>query len=449
MIRTCKPKRGAFLSRSALGLALAFGVVAGGLATAEPAFAQRQKAPSIKLSPNFQKAAAPLSQAIEAAKTRADVVAAKNNPQALATALAAEKGQLDGAFAAATTPDDKFTAGQLAVALGGVAQDQTIQRRGLVAMIESGKAAPADLPRLNFFVGQLSYALKDYAAARPALQAALDGGYKDGDADILIAESYLSEKNFAQGLTSLKQAIDTRRAAGQTPPASWFRRGLGAAYSARMQDRAAEFAMALVDAYPTKDNWAGAITVVREVGKFPAQETLDLMRLMGRTNSYAEERDYIEYLQAADARRLPGEVQKVLEQGVSTGKLRAADPFVVEARTIAGQRLAADRASLGPLERDARAANATGATVAGAGDAFLSYGEAAKAEEFYKIALGKPGVDSDRVLTRLGIAQADLGKFADAQASFNKVGGVRKPIAQLWAIHARQKAAPAAATPAS
>lgn len=207
--------------------------------------------------------------------------------------------------------------------------------------------------------------------------------------------------------------------------------------------------MALVDAYPTKDNWAGAITVVREVGKFPAQETLDLMRLMGRTNSYAEERDYIEYLQAADARRLPGEVQKVLEQGVSTGKLRAADPFVVEARTIAGQRLAADRASLGPLERDARAANATGATVAGAGDAFLSYGEAAKAEEFYKIALGKPGVDSDRVLTRLGIAQADLGKFADAQASFNKVGGVRKPIAQLWAIHARQKAAPAAATPAS
>jgi Flp pilus assembly protein TadD len=97
------------------------------------------------------------------------------------------------------------------------------------------------------------------------------------------------------------------------------------------------------------------------------------------------------------------------------------------------------------LERDARAGNATAATVSGAGDAFLSYGDAAKAEALYTIALGKAGVDSPRVLTRLGIAQVDQGKAAEAQATFAKVQGPRKPIAQLWSAYAASKAGGAAA----
>ena len=58
-----------------------------------------------------------------------------------------------------------------------------------------------------------------------------------------------------------------------------------------------------------------------------------------------------------------------------------------------------------------------------AGDAFLSYQKPAEAEEFYTLALAKPGVDTPRVLTRLGIAQADQGKSAEAQATFAKVEG--------------------------
>ena len=60
------------------------------------------------------------------------------------------------------------------------------------------------------------------------------------------------------------------------------------------------------------------------------------------------------------------------------------------------------------------------------------------AEQFYTLALAKPGVDTGRVLTRLGIAQADQGKYAEAQATFAKVQGPRQPIAQLWALYAAQ-----------
>ena len=136
---------------------------------------------------------------------------------------------------------------------------------------------------------------------------------------------------------------------------------------------------------------------------------------------------------------------KVIEQGVTAGKLRANDPFVSESRTIANGRIAADRASLVSLERDARAPAASAATVSGAADAFLSYGDAAKAEALYTAAMAKPGAEADRLLTRLGIAQLDQGNYAAARANFAKVGGARKYIAQLWGIYAAQKAAPAPA----
>ena len=60
------------------------------------------------------------------------------------------------------------------------------------------------------------------------------------------------------------------------------------------------------------------------------------------------------------------------------------------------------------------------------------------------MALSKPGAEQDRLLTRLGIAQVDQGNYAGAQATFAKVGGTRKYLAQLWSIYAGQKAAPAA-----
>ena len=436
-----KPLLGKLISRSAMGVALAFGVVAGGMVVAEPAMAQKKaKAGQIKISPDFQKVAAPFQQAVETAKTRSDVAGAKGNPAALGSALTAEKAQLDQLFAAATTPEDKYMAGSLAVGLGSLAEDPNIQRRGLTAMIESGVAPAADLPRLQFFHGQLSYVAKDYAAARTSLQAAVTGGFKDNDAEVLLAEAYIGDNQVPQGLTLLKQAIDQHSASGTAAPESWYRRGLGAAYNAKLTDKAAEFSAGLVKAYPSTQNWAGAIAVVREVGKYQSQETLDLMRLMDRTKSYTEERDYIEHIEAADPRRLPGESMKVIEAGLAAGKLKSGDPFIAEARTTASGRVSADRASLPSLEREARAGSATGATVQGAADAFLSYGEPAKAEELYTIALTKSGVDAARIQTRLGIAQADQGKYAAAQQTLAKVNGPRKPIAQLWEIYASQKA---------
>ena len=63
--------------------------------------------------------------------------------------------------------------------------------------------------------------------------------------------------------------------------------------------------------------------------------------------------------------------------------------------------------------------------------------------------MGKPGVDQNRVLTRLGIAQIDQGKAAEAQATFAKVQGARAPVAKLWSAYAASKSGAAAAPAAA
>ena len=457
--------RSTFLTRSAAGIALALSTVAvAGLASA-PALAAEKKpaAPKLSLSKPFMAVAAPLQKSIEAAKTRADVVAARTQVDAteaalraaqgaaarkaandkntaavsaLGNTLTAEKAQLEGAYAAIANQDDRLMAGNLALSLGQLAKDGTILRRALSTMLESGKVAPAEQPKLNFYLGNLAFDAKDYATARSALTAAVGGGYHDNDADALLADAYILDKQVPQGLAMMRQQIEAGKASGKPAGQNVMRRALSVAYNNKLYSEAAFFSAALAETYPSAINWNAAIAIARDLGKFQPQETLDLMRLMERTNSFLEERDYIEYIQAADARRSPGEVLKVIGLGTSAGKLKAGDLFVAESRTIANGRLAADKATLPAFERDARSGNATAATAMAAADAFLSYEDFAKAAELYRIAEAKPGADKDRANTRLGIAQLGLGQTAEARASFAKVGGARKEMAQLWAIHA-------------
>ncbi|MDE2436541.1 MAG: hypothetical protein KGM49_09800 [Sphingomonadales bacterium] len=466
--------RSTTLSRSALGLALALGVAAGAVVTASPALAKDKAAaaapsqPKIAPSKPVMALYNPLKTALDNAAKRPDVVNARaavataanavnsaTTKSARATArtgydaavkalgdtLAPEKAQLDQMGAAATTPDDKYVYGQFAFQLGKLGEDKALQRKGLATAAESGKLAPDVAAEYNFFVGALSYDMLDFATARTALQAAINGGYNKNDVDSMLAEAYINDNQPAEGLKILQAAIAKQ---GKAAPQDWLRRGEVVAYNAKLLDQAAYFGSQLVAAYPSTQNWGLSIAVLRDLARYPSQDMVDLLRLMDRTKSYMEARDYVEFIQATDPRRSPGETMKIINAGLAAGKLSASDVFVTEAKNIASGRLAQDKASLPGLERDARAPGATPVIVMAAADAFLSYDDAAKAADLFQLALTKPGVDTAKALTRLGIAQTDLGQIAAAQATFAKVSGARKPMAQLWSAYAGTKGAPAA-----
>lgn len=350
------------------------------------------------------------------------------------------KASLPAVEVAASTRDDRLALGQAIYTIGTKADDLAMQRRGVDMMLDSGGVEPDKLGVYSFLAGQLAYQAEDWATARTRVNQAIAAGYTENDPQVMVAESYFNENNYAGGLDVLDKAIAAKVAAGQPIPEAWIKRGLAIAYQNNLAPQAMKFSGMFAQHYPSTASWGDAIAIQRSFVEYDGQELLDLMRLADRTQSLRNERDYVDYINSADARRLPGEVARVIEAGLAAGKLQADDVYVAEAKSVASGRIAADRRDLPGLERDARAASATALTATSAGDAFLSYGEPAKAEEFYTLALAKPGVDTPRVLTRLGIAQLDQGKRAEAAATFAKVEGARQAIARLWALYASQGA---------
>ncbi|MEM8724275.1 MAG: hypothetical protein AAGE86_02020, partial [Pseudomonadota bacterium] len=187
------------------------------------------------------------------------------------------------------------------------------------------------------------------------------------------------------------------------------------------------------------------------LNEFEGQELLDLLRLGRKVAALQDQSDFEYYVESADARRLPKEVKDVIEEGLASGVVSQDNLFLSEALQTANSRIQSDRSDLPALERDASAAGAGLRTVVAAGDAFLSYGEYAKAAQFFEKALGLPGVETQRVMTRLGIAQVSLGDHAAAKATFAQISGQREPIARLWTTFAdmQQSGASSAATTAA
>ena len=220
--------------------------------------------------------------------------------------------------------------------------------------------------------------------------------------------------------------------------AGWLKRANTIAYTNKLGPEAIDWAILQVQLQPNNFNWLGSAQLVRQFSGYGPQETLDLFRLMLRSGALDNEakfvsNEYKEYIEAADPRRLPGEVVKVIDKGTAAGALSGG--WVSEARATANGRIAADKASLGGQANTARDGNG----VAAVADAYLNYGDAAKAEELYAAALAKGATDKDRVLTRLGIAQVDQGKWVAARDSFSKVAGTRTNLAKLWLIYVAQK----------
>ena len=416
-------------------LAASFALGALGVA-ATPAYAQKKekvaKPTKAVMSKEFVAIAAPLQAKVDAIKLVKDKGPA--GAAELATATAGAAAMMQAVEAAAVSPDERLGAGQLAVNLGGYLDDVPMRQRGVKLMLESGRLDAAKVSEFQFYLGNFAYSNKDFATASSALAAAVAAGYTAPEAGELMVDAYSRAGQPAQGLTLLKQAIAAKRAAGQPVPEGWLKRANVIAYNAKLPAESMDWALTQVELYPSNFNWLGSSQLVRRFGNYGPNETIDLFRLMIRSGALDNDpklvgNEYREYIQTADPRRLPGEVIKAIDKGTASGAISG--PFITESRTLANGRMAADKASL-PAAAAKAAASSSGLDALSTGDAYLNYGEAAKAEGLYKMALGKSGIDKDRVLTRMGIAQYDQGNYAGARASFKQVGGARTPLARLW-----------------
>ncbi|MDN3645377.1 hypothetical protein QWY75_04035 [Pontixanthobacter aestiaquae] len=391
-----------------------------------PAYAQKEQ------KPDYSKAFVEAYSAVEA------------HTKGLVVDTDSAKAAFPAMIAAISTADDKMAAGQMMVTIAISAKDVALQRRGYEMMLESGRASPEDNARLLFNSGQLAYTEGEYELARTRIMAASEVGYPVPDLENTISGIYFLEGRHAEGLSYLKAVAEAAIARGETPSEALIKRAFSAAYNEGLQDQALAWTAMQVQFYPTDANWTNVIALRREYFDEDNGIVLDLLRLLDRTAGLARDNDYISYIRVTNV-RYPAETQRIVAQGLAAGVLTNDRIIVQEAQNGIVARVAGLRQDMPDLEADARAPGADGVDAKAAGDIYLTLQQPAKAEEMYAIAAGKPEVDQNVTNMRMGIAQLDLGKAEAAKASFAKVTGDYKHVADLWSVYADTMAdAPAA-----
>ncbi|MFC3096459.1 hypothetical protein [Alteraurantiacibacter palmitatis] len=349
--------------------------------------------------------------------------------------IASVAGQFPAIVAASVSADEQLATGSLLLQAGIKASNPAWQRQGLEMQVNSGKLAPETAAEFNYFIGRLAFDARDYAGARASLARATAAGYSAPDIEGIIADTYYQSGDVPAGLAYVRQQVAANAAAGRSTPEPLLLRALQAAYTARLNAESIDASEMLVKAHPTRDNWLRALQVALSIGDFDEGARLDLLRLMRVTNTLTERGEYITYIETADPRIMSNELDGVLTAAADAGLISRSDEYYEEVRTIIASRMAGDRADAPDLVADARRA-ATGRDALAAGDVLYSLSDYAGAEEMYALAIQKGGVDTNTVLTRLGMMQAWQGKAADAQATLSQVTGERAIVARMWAAYA-------------
>lgn len=354
--------------------------------------------------------------------------------------VAAVRSQFPTIVSLIKSPDERFAAGNLILAAGNKLEEPALQRQGLELQLESGKVDPSAVGQYQWFVGNLAFQMEDYAAAREALQAAVNAGYNDdGDPTGLMLETYFAEGNAQAGVNRVIEAANQRVQQGGEVPQQWLLRGLQAAYDNEMTDAANELSLLLVENHPSERNWTNALQVVGALNDFEPQPQLDLLRLMRHTDVMSNRAEYARYIENADPRIMANEVEDVLEEGLAAGQFEPDDSYYVEVKSIVDSRVAQDREDAPGLVAEAEAGeDAESAMIAA--DVLYSLDNFAEAERLYRMAAER-GADRDTALTRVGMAQVMQGKYAEAQETLAQVSGQRETIAELWAAYAAQQQA--------
>jgi tetratricopeptide (TPR) repeat protein len=337
------------------------------------------------------------------------------------------------ALAAAKTPADRYFAYQLQLKPALDANNEPVLLAAMEGMIATGIPTGPQLANLYFNAARLNFNANNTDKAAQQIERAIALDANNVNNLLILAEVRNRQKRPAEAVAALQKAMQLQQAEGKAIDQKVADRALGIAYGARLPV-ARELAMAQLRRSPTTKNWRTALKLYEQTSGLTAADKIDLFRLQRLTGSFEGEGDYFPYVDALMTRGLPGEAKAVLDEAFAANKLdRTKNPWK-EMHSSVSARIAADRASLAAGEKSALAAGTARAALSTA-DAFLSYGDYARAIALYRAALGKSGVDSDLANLRLGIALARSGDKAAAATAFNAVKGSRAGLAQMWLMY--------------
>ncbi len=351
--------------------------------------------------------------------------------------------------AAAVSPYELYLAAQTEFRIASATRDTTRQATVLDAMIASNGAPTADIARVLTASGQMAYNAGDYSKAAQRIEAAMAASSSNPGMEILRLDALMRSNQLDAGLSYGNQLIATARAAGQKPADDIYGIVGVALQGANRETELATLLVHRTTDYPTAGNLRSASVAILNSTVDDRGQTLDILRLMMAAEAINDRRFYLEYAANLAEDGLPNEALMVARMGRAAGLIPADDVSFREIETGQRDKLADDRASLPGTER--RAALVAEARLAQVvGDAYYGYNNYAKAEEMYRLSLGKTGANVDLLHTRIGIARFGAGNFAGAMEEFALVqSGTRGAIVRLWEAVTRTRLSALVAVPAT
>lgn len=387
----------------------------------QPAVAQKkkeEKAPAYKFSKNVQ----PLLAKAQAAQTKGD----------FAGALAA----LDEARAVADrNDDDNYMIAMMTLNAAILAKDNAKIESALEGALATNRLSAEDRGKFIRNLGALALQRNDYPKATNYFEQSLAANPSDTQLQVEVAELQRRQGQNQKAVQSLQAAIATQeKATGQKADESWYRRALAISYDSKLAPEIIASGEALLKAYPSPTNWRDVLVIYRDSSKGDDQMNLDILRLMRANAALTGERDYAEFAETAALKGFPGEAKAVIDEGVAKGAIKPTAPWLKDIMAAVAPKVAADQKSLSGLEKES--ANAKDGKLAfGTGDAYLGYGDWAKAAAMYKLALSKGGIDANAANLRMGFALGKAGDKAGADKALAAVTAApRGQLARYYKI---------------
>lgn len=408
------------VSRIALAAALTLGG-AGAASAMQQAQAPAPAEMKLELSKAERAALAPLSTAVTASD------------------WAGAAAALPAAQAAAQGADAKYAVAYLQLKTAEATGNVAMRLAAHEALVQSGKLPAEQLPLLYANIAALAAQTGDRNRAEQATTKWVELAPNDPNALIELARMRRDAKQGPAALDLIGRAIEARRASGAAVPEAWYANAVKLAFDSRAAPQAIKYTQEWVSAFPTQKNWRDTLLIYRELGQLDKVAELDLLRLMRAAKALNGERDYYQFADELNATGLPGEAKAVVDEGIATKMLDPQKASTKQVLASASGRLAEDKASLPGLAAKAASA-ANGVPARNAADAYLGYGDYAKAAPLYRTALAKGGIDANVVNTRLGMALALSGQRAEAEAAFRAVTGSRATLASYWLLWLAQRA---------
>jgi tetratricopeptide (TPR) repeat protein len=342
------------------------------------------------------------------------------------------------------TPYDSFMIDELGWYVHLQKKDYPKAAEVLERALASGFVPETERPQRLRALTQLSLQNKQYAKALQYGDEYLK--LTPGDTEIALQ---LAQARYLSGdITGAKAAAEKITQASAQPPEQALLVALRANYELKDSAGVMRALEALVRLYPQQKYWEDLLN--NQLFRTKDERGLrGLYRLMNDTNTLDKAEEYAEMGSTLITGGFPNEAKQVLERGMSANLFQGD----AKARAQADLERARSGAALDAKDLPAAAAQLASAKtpqqMIGIGKLYFSAGQYDKAVDAMQKGLAKGGLkpdDVDDANLLVGIANARLGKVAEANAAFDAVKNpTLAEISKLWKLKLAPPPAPAAA----